>query len=279
MHAYLQLMRIANCAMAAFAAVIGVLLAFRIIFEQPLQAFPFFEAGSVGIAVMLVTGAGNTINDYFDVGIDTINRPDRPIPSGKVSKQQALFFAAFLFIAGIAIAGFINLVCALIALFNSLLLVLYARNLKATPFFGNAAVGYLTGSTFLFGAAVFGMEGLYALSVLFLLATLATIAREIVKDIEDMEGDLKAGATTLPVLIGKKQAGFVASALALIGIAVSPYPYMNSMLGEYYLPLVGIADLLFIAGVYAVLKNDPALSSKRFKLAMFMALFAFVAGA
>ncbi|OJH48527.1 geranylgeranylglycerol-phosphate geranylgeranyltransferase [Methanohalophilus portucalensis FDF-1] len=272
-------MRIANCVMAAFAAVIGVLIAFRIIFEQSFQALPFFEAGGVGIVVMLVTGAGNTINDYFDVAIDTINRPDRPIPSGRVSKKQALFFAAFLFIVGITIAWFINLVCALIALLNSFLLVLYARNLKTTPFFGNAAVGYLTGSTFLFGAAVFGIEGLYALSVLFLLATLATIAREIVKDIEDMEGDLKAGATTLPILIGKKQAGLVASVLALIGIAASPYPYLNSMLGEYYLPLVGIADLLFIAAVYSVLKNDPVLSSKRFKLAMFMALFAFVAGA
>ncbi len=107
------------------------------------------------------------------------------------------------------IAFSINSICGSIALFNSLLLILYAKTLKGTPpLLGNLSIGYLTGSVFYSGASIFGFGGIKALSVLFLLAALAITAREIVKDIEDMEGDSLEGADTLPPLrIGGKKSG------------------------------------------------------------------------
>ncbi len=278
MHPYLQLMRIANCGMAAFASIIAVLITFGILVGGDITLFPILDSLLVMTTVVLVTGAGNTINDYYDVHIDSINRPDRPIPSGRVSAQNALYFALFLFAAGIILAVLINYVCALIAIFNSFLLILYARNLKSMPLVGNVSVGYLTGSTFLFGGAIFGIDGINALAVLFILATFATIAREIVKDIEDIGGDLQEGAKTLPIVAGEKIAMVAASSLGIIGIIASPYPYFTGLLGEGYLYLVFLADAVFVFAILAILRGNPAKSSKLFKYAMFLALFAFVAG-
>jgi geranylgeranylglycerol-phosphate geranylgeranyltransferase len=283
MKAYLELMRYGNCIMAAIAAVIGVFIVYNILAANTpgVTFFPFRESALVFLTVFLVTGAGNSINDYYDIEIDRVNKPKRPIPSGKISTSVALQFSLALFAAGIAIAFLINIPCGVIALFNSLLLIYYARTLKRTAFLGNLAVGYLTGSTFLFGGAVFFESGgLESVFVLFLLATLATIAREIVKDIEDMDGDMKDHARTLPIVIGARKAAYIAASIGLIAVLASPLPYMQSLMSARYLLLVAIADLLFAIAVYEILgKDNPAGSSRMFKMAMAFALISFLAGA
>lgn len=281
---YLELMRYGNCLMAGFAAVIGTLIAFNILISGPLsssftETFPFLNALLVFLVVFLVSGAGNAINDYFDIKIDSINRPERPIPSGRVKAKEALYFSFLLFTLGTLLAFSINSICGLIALFNSLLLIFYAKTLKGTPFLGNLSIGYLTGSVFLFGASVFGAAGIEALSVLFLLAALAITAREIVKDIEDMEGDSQEGADTLPLRIGAKKAGYLAVLIGLLAVILSPLPYFMSILGVRYLYIVFLADLGFLAAIIQLLVRDnPTKSSKMFKIAMLFALIAFIAG-
>jgi geranylgeranylglycerol-phosphate geranylgeranyltransferase len=281
---YLELMRFGNCLMAGFAAVIGALIAFNILTSDAPgsynpEKFPFFYSGLIFLTVFVIAGAGNTINDYFDVRIDSINRPERPIPSGRVKLKEALYFSYILFALGTILAFWINSICGFIALFNSLLLILYAKTLKGTPLLGNLSIGYLTGSSFLFGASVFGFEGLKALFVLFLLAALAITAREIIKDIEDMEGDKMEGADTLPLLVGAKKASYLAVFIGFLAVILSPLPYLMSILGLRYLYLVLLADLGFFAAIYQILvRNNPTKSSKMFKIAMFFALIAFIAG-
>lgn len=281
---YLELMRYKNCLMAGFAAIIGTLIAFNILASDAHGShlpgnFPVSATGLVFLVVFLVSGAGNAINDYFDIKIDTINRPERPIPSGRVKLKEALYFSYLLFALGTVLAFSINPVCGLIALFNSLLLIFYAKTLKSTPLFGNLSIGYLTGSTFLFGASVFGFEGLKTLFVLFVLSALAITAREIVKDIEDMEGDKIEGADTLPLRIGARKASYLAVLIGFLAVLLSPLPYLMSVLGLRYLYLVFLADLGFLAAIHQILvRNNPAKSSKMFKIAMFFALLAFIAG-
>jgi geranylgeranylglycerol-phosphate geranylgeranyltransferase len=281
---YLELMRYKNCLMAGFAAIIGTLIAFNILASDAHGShlpgnFPVSATGLVFLVVFLVSGAGNAINDYFDIKIDSINRPERPIPSGRVKLKEALYFSYLLFALGTVLAFSINPVCGLIALFNSLLLIFYAKTLKSTPLFGNLSIGYLTGSTFLFGASVFGFEGLKTLFVLFVLSALAITAREIVKDIEDMEGDKIEGADTLPLRIGARKASYLAVLIGFLAVFLSPLPYLMSVLGLRYLYLVFLADLGFLAAIHQILvRNNPAKSSKMFKIAMFFALLAFIAG-
>ncbi len=81
----------------------------------------------------LVTAAGNVINDFFDAEIDAVNRPDRPIPSGAVTRTAARGFAVTLFLAGILVSFFTDSLCIAIAMINSLILIAYAGTLKRTP--------------------------------------------------------------------------------------------------------------------------------------------------
>jgi geranylgeranylglycerol-phosphate geranylgeranyltransferase len=283
-HTYLELMRYKNCLMAGFASVIGTVIAFNILASDPLASYPignlpFLNAGLVYLVVFLISGAGNSINDYFDIRIDSINRPERPIPSGRLKLRDALYFSFLLFILGTILAFSINSICGFIALFNSLLLIFYAKTLKGTPLLGNLSIGYLTGSTFLFGASVFGLKGLETLSVLFVLSALAITAREIVKDIEDMEGDKAENADTLPLRIGAKKASYIAAFIGLLAVFLSPLPYLMLVLGLRYLYLVLLADLGFLAAIHQIIvRSNPAKSSKMLKIAMFFALLAFVAG-
>ena len=272
MNVFLELIRYKNCLMAGFAAVIGGGIAYNAapgnILWLPL----------VFITVFFITGAGNAINDYFDAGIDAVNRPDRPIPSRRLRKGSAYKFSIVLFACGIITAYSIGTVPFLIGLFNSLLLYVYAFSLKRKVFVGNLSVSYLTGSTFLFGGAAYGLIGIKAILVLFFLSMLATLAREIVKVIEDMEGDMLDGAVTLPLRIGERPSAYIASVVGLIAVLLSPLPYITGLFKDSYLLMVGIADIVFLYAVFLILKKNPSASSKYFKVAMFFALIAFIAG-
>src|SRR5512137_2479864 len=106
-------MRPANCLMAAVAAIIGLLIAGG----KEIQA-----AILIFLAVFLITGAGNAVNDYFDREIDAINRPNRPVPSGRITPPAALQLSIALFFSGCVLAGVVNEQCLAIAAVNSALL-------------------------------------------------------------------------------------------------------------------------------------------------------------
>jgi geranylgeranylglycerol-phosphate geranylgeranyltransferase len=261
----IEIMRPGNCLMAGIAALIGFLVADSS--PEPLTAV------LVMLVVFAVTGAGNVVNDYFDREIDAVNRPGRPIPSNRISPDRALTWSIILFGAGCLFAHFINRLTFAIAIFNSILLYLYARNLKVTPFAGNLAVGYLTGSTFLFGGAA--GDDVKITLFLFLLASLATLAREIEKDIEDVAGDMASGARTLPIVIGKRKSSLLAAIFVVAAIVLS---YL-APLGKTYLVAVTVADLLFLAALASILWGEAPKAQKMLKAGMAAALAAFLVAA
>ncbi|MFH1323220.1 MAG: geranylgeranylglycerol-phosphate geranylgeranyltransferase, partial [Methanobacteriota archaeon] len=278
MNVFLELIRYKNCVMAGLAAVIGGGIAYSASSAAPGEISEIILLIPVFITVFLITGAGNAINDYFDAGIDAVNRPDRPIPSGRLKKGYVYKFSIFLFAGGVIASYFIGSIPFFIALFNSFLLYLYAFSLKRKVFVGNLSVSYLTGSTFLFGGAAYGLKGIEATWVLFFLSMLATLAREIVKAIEDMEGDRKDGAVTLPIRIGERPSAYIASGVGIFAVLLSPVPFITGLFNTSYLLVVGIADIIFLYAVLLILKKNPSASSKYFKVAMFFALVAFIAG-
>ena len=266
---YIELARPLNCVMAGVAIAIGGLIGTGSVFIEHIH--PITLAFIVGC---MITAGGNAINDFYDAKIDAVNRPDRPIPSGRISPRNALLFSLSLFVIGIVLSCFINPICLLIALANSLVLIYYARALKRTILWGNMCIGYLVGSTFLFGGAAVG--ALVITSVLFMLAMLATISREIVKDIEDMEGDRKGGIMTLPIAIGEERSAAIASMFIIAAIILSPLPALLKILGMPYLLVVGLADVCFLA---AIVSKKPSRSSSFLKSGMMVALLAFIIGA
>jgi geranylgeranylglycerol-phosphate geranylgeranyltransferase len=277
----LELLRWSNCVMAGFAALVGTLIAFLAL-PDSMHVQLVYEPVLVFSVVFLVTGAGNVINDYFDHKIDSINRPDRPIPSGRIQRKTALYIAISLFVVGILLSLLLGPLCLFLAIVNSWLLIFYASTFKRMVLIGNLVVGYLAGSTFLFGGAleIFNGMGIRSNVVLFLLAILVTMAREIVKDIQDIEGDSKAGATTLPIIVGKEFSARLTAVLGLTGVILSPLPLLlNEAFGVLYLVIIFVADLLLLLSINEIiLKDNPKKSSRLLKIAMFVALIAFVAG-
>ena len=86
----------------------------------------WFDGFLAAVVTFLITGAGNTWNDYLDVEIDRINRPDRVLPSGQVSRRAALIFALSLNAIALVIAAFINPAAFIVAFLASAILYLYS---------------------------------------------------------------------------------------------------------------------------------------------------------
>ena len=273
MKAYIQLIRPLNCVMVAIAVFIGALIAKGL----EVVEVHYSSIGLACIAAFLFTGAGNSLNDYFDRDIDKINHPFRPIPSGRITPENAVMVAFVLFLASFVLAIFINLMVFVIVIANLAVMLSYEIFFKAKGIAGNLTISWLTATTFLFGgAAVMAIE---KTSILAILAFLATLGREIAKDIEDIKGD--KGRYTLPMKHGLKNAGIMASSAITVGVLISPIPMISGVFsGEgsmYYLPVITLADAIFIYCIFLLLKGKNLVSIP-IKGAMLIALLAFLAG-
>lgn len=271
--AAIELVRLHNCLFAGIGVVIGALIASRGVFA-PKIVLAF-------LAAALISGAGNAINDYSDRRIDAANRPWRPIPSKRIKVSTALELSQVLFVGGIMAAVFINPYCVLLAGFNGVVLAVYASHLKRRGLAGNLAIGYLVGSTFLFGGLAVGELG--AVSVLAAMAALATVGRELIKDVEDMRGDRKLGMRTFPLLYGRRTAAGLAGVFTIAAISLSPLPYLLGLFGWPYLAVVWASVAAFVAGAAIIARRQRKREARRasliYKVAMGLGLLAFLVGA
>jgi geranylgeranylglycerol-phosphate geranylgeranyltransferase len=267
---YFAEIRPANCLMAASAALIGIVVS-----KTTLSFGVIGPSVLVFVAVFLVAAGGNVINDYFDVAIDKVNKPRRALPSGRITQRDALLYAITLTLFGVAVALFINPICLGLAMLNAALLVFYSWKLKRSALVGNLLVGYLTGSVFLFGGAA--VSAFFLPGMLFLSAMLAITSREIVKDVEDLQGDKRAGALTLPIRYGVPPSLAVATIFMLAAVAISPLPYIISILGPAYLGIVIVADLILIYGLL-LSWSVPSGASAIIKYGMLIVLLAYIIG-
>lgn len=259
--------------MVALAVAIGALIAVGFSqFEDNLVV-----VGLACVTAFLFTGAGNSLNDYFDRDIDRVNHPRRPIPEGRIRPKSAIYLAFVLFLVSLSIALFINNLAFLIVVANTIVMLSYEVLFKAKGLAGNFTISWLTGTTFLFGgASVMAMDRILILA---LLAFLATLGREIAKDIEDVEGDI--GRFTLPMKVGAKSAGVMASVAIAIAVLMSPIPLLIDLFSQngllYYIPAVVVADGMFIYCISLLVLGKSG-ASTALKGAMLIALMAFLAG-
>ena len=263
-----ELMRPGNAVAAGGLTFIGAFVAGGLTAPIP--------AATAVLATVLATGGGNAINDYFDREIDAINRPDRPIPRGAVSPTVALRFSVALFVLAVVFTLLLPPLAIGIAFVNLVALLAYTEIFKGLPGVGNALVAALTGSTFLYGGAAVDGD-LATVAILFVLAASATMAREIVKDVEDIAGDREEGLNTLPIEIGERPSLAVATAFILFAVLASPLPFVLGTFGlPYLLALVPTVSLM-LAGMHRSF-GDPATGQSWLKLSMFVAAVAFVVG-
>lgn len=228
------------------------------------------------VAVLCIAAAGNIINDYFDFELDKEYKPNRALPQGLVSLDMAMYLhAAFAFV-GIGLGFYLgysvsNINIGYYFILATLLLYVYSSFLKRVPLVGNVVIALLSGFVFvlllLFEANFLNTitfeGGQYVLDMLLWqvkfyggFAVLTTLARELVKDLEDREGDAAYNINTLAVQYGEGVAKSVAGLVLLVTV-VGLLFFMNSFWQagawrEFYyllvlvvLPLLAALVLLF----------------------------------
>lgn len=198
----------------------------------------------------LVAAAGNVINDYFDADIDRINKPRRPIPSGRMTRAESRrYYVVLCVLALVSAAAAGRTALAFVAAWT-VCLYLYSATLKTRLLLGNLMVSAVSSSGFALGAWLGGR--IEAAVVPMLLTFLFLMGREIVKDVEDLPGDRACGARTLARRLGERRALAVACLFFLVFTALVPWPYQQRLYGRDYLlvyalgvvPLLGVASLL-----------------------------------
>ncbi len=243
----LRLMRLSNSVPASLLVLIGAYLANGWPLAQP--------AWLAATAMWCVTAFGYTSNDYFDLTEDKINKPDRPIPAGLVSAASARWLIALLAVGALTFSALISTL-AIVAAFTVLgLLMLYNLRLKATPGGGNLLIALLAGCTLLVGAVAiegFNPPRLKPLLAPALVLTSFIAAREILKTLEDVDGDRIAGKQTLATQLGAHKVMRLIAALSVVTLLLSLIPFIQLSYSRTYLVLInaGVNMPLFYTTIY-----------------------------
>ena len=193
----------------------------------------------LSVSTGLVAASGYVINDYFDVKIDLINKPDRVVVGTELSRRKAITLHSFLAGAGTLAGLVIDWRLAVVNAVSAFLLWWYSASLKRAPFVGNLAIAVLTGLSLLVLYIRFPDAGpkvmyyaVFAFSV--------TLVREAVKDMEDVRGDQAFGCRTLPIVWGIAKTKFYTGVLILLlmGAIVLVHLRFMPLPVSYFLALV-----------------------------------------
>ncbi len=214
--AFFRLIRWQNLVFIVLTQVLFYFCIYRPLFEgEPHRP----QLAWLVLASVMIAAAGYIINDYFDLDIDQINKPDRNVLNKAINRRWAILWHFFLSTAGIVATilavGFAKWHLVLANIICVMLLWLYSTTFKRQAVIGNVVISVLTAWTILvlffaivpFDAA-FGTEDLrmvrfFRISFLYAgFAFIISLVREAIKDVEDIEGDRRGGCKTLPIVAG-----------------------------------------------------------------------------
>jgi geranylgeranylglycerol-phosphate geranylgeranyltransferase len=205
---------------------------------------PLIRVLLAAISASLITIGANVINDYFDISIDSINKPHRPLAAKIISQKGALVYFFIVYSSAWIISLFLGWQMFFIASSISILLFLYSFKLKKMVLWGNLVVSFSTAMAFVYGGlAVDLVKGTWFAAGF---AFLFHLGREIIKDMQDVKGDKTFGAVTFPVRYGFRSALALTSFVFVLLIMLTIIPYILNIYGLKYF-------LVVIFGIYPVL--------------------------
>ena len=142
----------------------------------------------VVLSTTMIAPAGYLINDYYDIKIDMVNKPNKVIVGNKLERRQVLIWHTIFNVSGITLGCLVSIWIGVVNLVATFLLWIYSNQLKRFPLLGNITVALLTGMSLLVLAIYFRSNN-YIIFTYAFFAFGITLIREIIKDIEDMKGD------------------------------------------------------------------------------------------
>ncbi|TXG35748.1 geranylgeranylglycerol-phosphate geranylgeranyltransferase [Seonamhaeicola maritimus] len=237
-----------------------------------------FEITLLILATICIAAAGNIINDIYDIETDLVNKPNKVIVSKSISEKLAFNLFIIFNVIGVGIGYYLSHLVGKSAFFSlfviiSALLYVYASYLKQTLLIGNIVISILVSLSVLI-VGVFELlpnitpENRTLQLVFFkivldysIFAFVINFIREIAKDIEDIDGDYKAGMNTLPIIIGRERASNVLFTLSLVPVLGTTYYIVYDL---YQNPISVIYFLAFVLApsIYISIKSFNAKNKK-----------------
>ena len=278
LRASISVVRPVNCSMIGFAVIVGYFV------SKPASASP----ATIGLGFVTgfaVCAFSMVVNDYYDIEVDRVNQPTRPLPSGQVSKGEAVAIAVLALVVGMGASVEIgNVAAVLIAGTYAALAWLYDYKAKKYGLAGNLIVASSLAIPFIYGGVVSGGHVLDSL-LLFMASTsfLAGVGREVVKAMADVPGDEKRGVRSYASVHGLESASRLGALFFLAAVVTSVLPLFWIQVNVFYRVGVVLPDAAFVLLAYRTLTHADvkgALSVKKTALmGMLLGLVVFIGGA
>ena len=263
LRAFLRLTRFWNLFIIGMAQYFAALFLIdsQLLFDWKLMVLAFSTA--------IIAGAGYIINDYYDIKIDLINKPDRVVIGKEIGRRYALLFHSVLSFSGVGLGFLLGWRLGLIHIFSSFILFFQMIPEEMLD------IGWLlTGLSILLVNLLYNMDNSFII-IYSLFAFFITLVREIIKDIEDLKGDNSFGCKTLPIIWGiRKTKAVVYFLLALFSSLVIMINAIYTQMPFYYFLVFLFAPLgiFFLVLVRADTKRNFYTLSQWCKMIMVLGI-------
>ena len=273
--AVLQIFRPELPLAAGLCVLIGELLALRR-FPPPAAWVPGFACG------FLLSASALIFNDYFDVDVDRVNAPQRPLPSGRLTPGEVLALGAVVTLAGFAAAWALNPLAFGVSVLVWLSGFLYNWKLKSAGLWGNLIVAFSVGMTFVLGGIGAGQAWNGTVWVFGLIALVFDLGEEIAADAMDAAGDQMRASRSFAIVSGRRAALRLAAALFGLVIVLTFVPLVWGGLDTVYLLAALAIDLLIAFFTVRLLRSRTDAAGRAairgLYLSASLGLLAFVVG-
>ncbi|MCC5939812.1 MAG: geranylgeranylglycerol-phosphate geranylgeranyltransferase [Lunatimonas sp.] len=247
---FFKIIRPNNLLMVAF---VQLMTAYFLVGETPLgiPVLQDFKLYLLVVSTVILTASGYMINDYYDVKIDYVNRPHEVVVGRGMKRRMVMTLHTVMNFVGISLGIWVAPRVGVVTFFAAFLLWLYSNSLKRLPFVGNMTVAGLTAlSVWIIGYYYQRSELIIFAYAIF--AFFINLIREIIKDIEDRQGDRKHGCKTLPIVIGfrgTKKVIFGIAAIFVIAILTVTFRIGDPGLLVYF-GILGVFFVFFLSRIY-----------------------------
>ena len=266
---FLRLIRVQN-----LLIVVATQFLARIFLVGPKQAWPRLLTDPtiwlLSLSTVCIAAAGYIINDYFDVKIDLINKPERVVIGRYLKRRVAIGTHQLLNVLGCLIGLYLSKWVFLADVISVSLLWFYSAQLKRQPLIGNLVISLLTALS-LIVLAVFYRQNAQMLLIYALFSFGISLVREIIKDMQDVRGDARFGCRTLPIVWGLRRTKYVLYVLIgsfIMSLFLISDSLGNDRLGYIFLLLLIPITYLTIRLVRADTRRDFGHLSTLCKLIM-----------
>lgn len=204
------------------------------------------------------------LNDYFDIEVDKVNAPHRPLASGLISPAEGLYLTMFTTLVGLTVSLFIGWSAVLIYSGFWLIGFVYNWKLKEKGLLGNLMVSSSVAITLIFGGIVVGEPWHKVVWIISLMVFLFNLGEEIASDAMDIEGDRKRHVKSIAILLGKKNALRISASLFVLMVVLSFVPFFWNLLGISYLIIISMTDMMILYFAFKLVKSQTIMAGRVF---------------